>query len=308
MFDPALKAIFDRQYGLITRSQAIEHSMTNAKIRYRVSSGEWVRVHYGIYRHVLVPNTFRTALMLGVLATGGVVSHRSAARLHRLEELGRRSTKPEISVAHGRWRPVDGVVVHQTTQIDRFDILDADGLPITGRGRTVLDLGASMRAGWLGKVVDDLLRKKLITQGELWDVLIRHSVQGRNGCGPLRTVLELRLGQERLALSDWSYSVANLLEAAGLPRPALEFRAHTDDGRFIAQTDLAYPSAMLAIELDSVSKHNNLDSFHSDRTRARGLTVEGWHVLQYTWKDYTNTPDQLVAEVRGILSRESVTQ
>ena len=165
-----------------------------------------------------------------------------------------------------------------------------------------------MRAGRLGKVVDDLLRKRRITQGDLWDVLVRHSVQGRNGCGALRTVLELRLGQERLALSDWSYAVANLLESAGLPRPVLEFRAHSDCGRFLAQIDLAYPKAMLAIELDSVSKHNNLDSFHSDRSRARGLTVQGWNVLQFTWRDYTNAPRQLIADVRGILSRVSATQ
>lgn len=308
MFDHVLKDTFDSQYGLVTRSQAVAHQMSKSQIRHRVASGQWERAHYGIYRSVLVPRTFEGDLMLGVLACGGVVSHCSAARLHGFKELGRMAAMPEIAVSHGRWRPVADLVIHQTTQIDHIDVVTIDGLPCTGRGRTVLDLGASMRAPRLGKVIDDLLRKKLITQVELWDVLIRHSVQGRNGCGPLRAALELRLGQQRLALSDWSYAVANLLESAGLDRPELEFRAHSDDGRFLAQIDLAYPGAQLAIELDSVAFHHNLDSFGKDRSRARQLTVAGWSVLQFTWEDYTVRPDQLIAQVRGILSRVSVTQ
>ncbi len=307
MIDRAVKAVFDEQYGLITRQQARDRGVSKAQIRYRVKTGEWIRVHYGIYRHAMVPSTFRGELMLGVLATGGVVSHRSAARLHRFEELAR-GARPEVVVDHGHWRPVDGVVVHQTTQVNRLDVVMIDGLRCTGRGRTVLDLGVSMRAGRLGKVVDVLLRTKLVTQGELWDVLIRHSVQGRIGCGPLRIVLEARLGQERLALSDWSYGAANLIESGGLPRPELEFRAHDENGRFLAQIDLAYPSMMVAIELDSVGSHNNLDSFHSDRSRARQLTVEGWSVLQFTWKDYTKDPAGLIRQVREILSRVSVTK
>ena len=307
MFDDAVAQILRDQYGLITREQAMGAGLTKAQIRYRVKKGEWLRAHWGVYRHSLMPQTFHSELMLGVLAVGGVVSHRSAARLHRFDELGL-DARAEVVVDHGHWRPVGGLTVHQTTQIGRLDMVTIEGLHCTGKGRTVLDLGVSMNVRRLGKVVDALLRDKRITQGELWDVLIRHSVQGRNGCGPLRAVLDQRLGEERLALSDWSYAVANLLESDGLPRPKFEFRAHDDDGRFLGQVDLAFPSAMLAIELDSVGFHHNLDSFHGDRSRLRQLAVAGWTVLQFTWKDYSQDPDGLIRQVRGILSRESVTQ
>ena len=306
MMDHAVRTIFDAQHGIITRQQAIEAGLTRAQIRHRITTGAWIRVHYGLYRHAMMPGSWRGQLMLGVLATGGVASHRSAARLHRFERWGR-SASPEVVVDHGRWRAVQGVVVHQTTQIDRLDHTIVDGLRCTGPGRTVLDLGVSMRPGDLGKVVDDLLLKGRVTQAQLWDVLLRHSVQGRTGCGPLRLVLELRLGEKRVALSDWSYAVANLLESAGLARPELEFRAHDESGRFLGQIDLAYPEAMLAIELDSVAFHHNLESFGRDRGRARGLTVNGWSVLQFTWEDYTQRPDQLIAQVSGILRRVGVT-
>lgn len=305
MRDHALVEIFQTQAGVISYRQGIEAGLSAAEVRHRADSGAWLRVHRGIYRNALFPSTFRSRLWVGLLATGGLASHRSAAHLHGFEELAA-PLQAEVVVAHGRWRAVPGVMVHQSTQIDRVDEDVIDAVRVTGRGRTVLDLGASMRARELGKIVDGLLRTEQLSQRDLWDVLVRHSVQGRVGCGPLRKVLEVRFGQERLALSDWSYVVANLLESAGLSRPRLEFRVHTHDGVFLAQVDLAYPESRLAIELDSVRWHHNLESFGSDRRRARQLTVDGWSVLQFTWEDYTKRPTQLIAQVSGILRRSAV--
>lgn len=302
MRDHEIADLLCTQAGVISYEQARLRGLTRSQVRHRERIGSWTRVERGVYRVEAFPHSEMTRLWVAILALRGIASHRSAAQLHGFNALGRQQA-PEIVVAHGRWRRINGVTVHQSTQLDRIDQVAVHGVPCTGRGRTVLDLGVSMPAARLGKVVDDLLRKNLITQAELWDVLIRHSVQGRDGCGPLRVVLEERRGQARIALSDWSYGVANLLESAGLDRPELEFRAHANDGTLLGQIDLAYPHAMLAIELDSIEFHNNLDSFHSDRARARQLTVEGWTVLQFTWKDYSKRSDQLISQVRKILSR-----
>lgn len=300
--------LLKRQHGLITRQQAIDAGLRKPQVRYRTDSGEWERVHYGLYRHAMVPRTWRSDALLGVLATGGVASHETAARLHGIELPRRRRRRKwiaEVSVEHGRWRDVDNVVVHQSTQIDRIDQVEITGIACTGLARTVLDLGASLSVTQLGSVVDSLLRTGRVTQRELWSVLIRHARCGRNGSGVLRAVLEERLGENRIALSDWSYFVADLLESGGLPRPRLEFRVHDPDGRFIAQVDLAYPEQMLAIELDSVAFHSDLVAFRRDRSRARELTVEGWAVLQFTWDVYADTPADLVSQVRAVLMRES---
>lgn len=302
MHTPEITALLQQQAGIITFAQAKDAGMTRGQVRHRERRGEWVRLRQGVYRHAVFPRSLLSDVWFGVLATGGVASHRTAGFLHGFQ-LGRQPKVAEIVVEHGRWSSVDGVTVHQSTQIDRIDKVAEGGVPCTGPGRTILDLGVSMNPRTLGRTVDGLLAKKRTTQAELWDVLIRHSVQGRNGCGPLRIVLEVRRGQERIALSQWSYMVANLLESAGLERPRLEFRAHARDGRFLAQIDLAYPKAMLAIELDSLEFHGDVESFGKDRSRARQLTVEGWSVLQFTWQDYTKRPDQLIAQVKGILNR-----
>lgn len=303
MHDPEFTALLQQQAGVITYAQAIEAGMTRGQVRHRERRGEWLRLRKGVYRHTVFPQSLLSQLWFGVLATGGVASHRTAGFLHGFG-LGPQPRVAEVVVDHGRWTSVEGVVVHQSTQIDRIDKVKVDGIPCTGPGRSLLDLGVSMTPRQLGRIVDALLADEQVTQAELWDILVRHSVQGRNGCGPLRRVLEVRRGQQRVALSQWSYMVANLLESAGLLRPRLEFRAHDDGGRFLAQIDLAYPEAMLAIELDSVAFHHNLESFGKDRSRARQLTVEGWSVLQFTWDDYANRPDQLIAQVKGILSRD----
>lgn len=293
--------LFKSQHGIISRQQALDAEMTEGAVRQRLASGEWVRMHGGIYRHASVPRSLRSDALVAVWATGGVCSHRLGAHLLRFPQAP--TPVLEVSVPHGRRRPVAGldVVVHQTTQIDRIDRTEVGLLPCTGVARTVLDLGAVMQVDRLGAVVDRLVGTRRTTLPALWDTLVRHSRKGRDGCGVLRTVLDQRVSDDPLPLSDWSRMVGRLLVSAGLSEPRLEFAAHDDRGRFLAQIDLAYPGSRLAIELDSVSEHFNLASFQRDRSRARLLVVEGWHVLSFTWKDYVDRPDEIVAQVRAFL-------
>ena len=95
--------------------------------------------------------------------------------------------------------------------------------------------------------------------------------------------------------------VAGLLGGAGLPRPVFEHRVTAPDGSLIAQVDLAYPAERLAIELDSVRWHFNLESFVADPRRRNQLSVVGWTVLTFTWDDYAKRPEALCATVERAL-------
>ena len=99
--------------------------------------------------------------------------------------------------------------------------------------------------------------------------------------------------------------VARLLEDSGLPSPELEYPILAEGGRRIAQVDLAYPSARIAIELDSVRWHLDRRSFHRDRDRWNALTSAGWTPLLFTWAMYADTPTDLVATVRATFDRKS---
>ncbi|MEZ5167818.1 MAG: hypothetical protein R2695_15545 [Acidimicrobiales bacterium] len=141
-----------------------------------------------MFRHHLAVVTWKSRLMAACLAVGGVASHRSA--IHNHDVAGHHSPVVEVSVEQGRWRATDGFRIHQTTQIDRIDLVEVDGIPTTGLARSVLDFAGISTANRTNALIDVLLVDRRLTLADLCDVLARHSRKGRDGCGRLRTALD----------------------------------------------------------------------------------------------------------------------
>lgn len=302
MYEDGTVATIRRQHGVITRQQALDLGVTRKQIEVRIRRGEWRPVGRGVYRHAAVPPTWRGDAMSACARFDAVASHRTAGVLHKVDAL--RLWGIEVSVDHRRRRPqMDGVTVHETTQWDRRDVVEIDGIPTTGLARTVLDIAAVVGPRQLNAVVDELIRTKRLTLQDLREVLDRHSRRGRTGCGHLRALLDERVGEKTMPLSTWSRDVARLLVDQGLPEPVLEHRILSGAGFFLGQVDLAYPDAKLAIELDSVRWHLNRESFERDPARRNGLTVAGWTVLNFTWQQYREKPTLLCSLVGRALAR-----
>jgi hypothetical protein len=153
--------------------------------------------------------------------------------------------------------------------------------------------------------IDEGIRRRLVTWPELYHVLVAHACRGRDGVGPYRAILEERYGS-KVPLSSWSRRVARLFVAAGLPEPELEYVIRTESGIFIAQVDVAYPEARLAIELQSKAFHLNDSAFERDATRRNRIVRHGWTAFDYTWRYYVEQARAMVAEVRGHLRDHGV--
>ena len=289
-----------RQHGVITRQQALALGLSARQVEGRLSRGEWRRVATGVYRHMAVPPTWHGAVMAACARFSAVASHRTAGRLHEIDDLSTEGV--EVTIDHQRRRPItEDVVVHETTQWDRRDVTVVDGIPTTGLARTVLDIGAVVNRRRLDAVVDALLRAERLSLLDLRAALERHSRRGRTGCGPLRELLDERDGEAGLPLSVWSRDVARLLVESGLPRPLFEHRIVSPAGRFLAQVDLAYPDERVGIELDSVRWHLNRESFERDPARRNQLTVAGWTILNFTWQHFVDRPTLLCHQVASAL-------
>lgn len=288
-----------RQYGIISRTQALGAGMTRGQIDQRLRTGRWERLHPGVYRVASSTPTWRGRVLAATLAADGVASHRSALALHGL---GRRGVV-DITVPKGRWRHLDGVEVRQSTQCGSLDVVDCFGISTTSVSRTLVDVGCDIGDRRLTDVIDAALRDRRVGLEDLITVLRRHSEHGRNGCGPLRRQIEWRIDQRRVPMSAWSRSVERLLVEHGLPKPELEWPIIGEQGVVIASADLAYPEHRLVIELDSVRWHLNRTSFQSDRTRTNQLVTLGWTVLAFTWEDFVDRPHELVRRVAALLAR-----
>jgi very-short-patch-repair endonuclease len=93
--------------------------------------------------------------------------------------------------------------------------------------------------------------------------------------------------------------VQALLSDAGLPEPVAEFPVEAGGGRY--RVDLAYPDALLAIELDDKETHLTDKAFEEDPIRENRLKLAGWLVLRYTWDGLVTDPNVIVGEVRAAL-------
>jgi hypothetical protein len=300
-----LDEIFRRQFGVISREQALATGLSSSAISRRVSAGHWAAVHRGVYRHTTVAESWEARVLAAVLTTGGVASHRSAARLHGLEPFGRWDPEVTVPVGH-RPRPV-GVIVHRSTQYDRRDAVLAGGIPATGVDRTILDLGAVLSLVVLEKAAESALRRRLTTWPRLHSVLQLHSRRGRDGCGVLRALLEDRYGDPAVPLSQWGRDVARRFYDANLPPCRVEYRVVDELGRHVLQVDLAFPEYRVAVELDSVAFHLSRRSFERDRRIRNELRRLGWVVVEVTWRQWETASDHVIAQVQGALASRSPT-
>lgn len=294
-----VRAHMAAHHGIVSRVEARALGMSDSSLRRMIGRGEVVRTHPGVYRSAAHPRTWLSTARSVALSSEGVISHRAAAALWGID--GFPFALTEATIEYERSIRVPGVTIHRSTQLSLTDEQLIDGIPVTGIARTVLDVAGVVGPKRLELTIDAVLRQKLLDWPDLYNVLVRHSVKGRNGCGKLRRVLDVRYGDTAIPDSIWNRNVGVLLLDAGLPEPTYEVEVRSADGSFIARVDLAYRRQKVAIELDSVRWHLNRKSFENDPRRKNRLLLEGWKVLTFTWSDYVEDPRGLVGTVREAL-------
>src|ERR1700687_272798 len=84
--DRACAEIAEKQFGLISRDQAIGTGLSERAIGRRRGADRWRQVLPGVYRLAGAPTSWEQSLKAATLwgGDGCVVSHRAAGALHRL--------------------------------------------------------------------------------------------------------------------------------------------------------------------------------------------------------------------------------
>ncbi len=264
------------QYGLIARSQALDLGLSRHQIDRRVQRGAWLIVERGVYRHRAVPASWHNRVLGAVLTTGGVASHRCASALWSLDVF--RHPRPEITVPEGCTRRSRNAIVHRSTQFDRCNATVRANIPCTGVERTILDCGAVTTLRRVERLAEAAIRQRLTSWPDLARCLQRHSRRGRDGCGTLRSLLEARLTNQTIPLSDFSRLVSNLLVDHGLPEPVLEYPIVDRAGAHILQVDLAWPQRRKAWELDGLRYHFGRTDIERDKRKRNRAIAEGWTI------------------------------
>jgi hypothetical protein len=302
--DAAIATLASRQHALITYRQALLAGATPSMIRHRLKTGRWMTIHRGVYLVAGAPITWEVKVHAAVLAAGpgALASHRTAGVLWAMD--GFRRGRPEITVPRHRCPEQLPVRVHESTDLDLAAPVLRQGIPTTGRLRTLVDVGCLVEPLVLESAVEQTVRETSAEWPDLYDTLVQHSRRGRNGCGPFRAVLDDRYGDKVITDSTFEMLVRRLLAGAGIDDPVSQFSIF-DGTEFVAEVDLAWPDRLVAVELQSKKHHMNTPRWERDMERLNHARLLGWNVLEYPWRFYVERPERLVTQVSKALTQRS---
>ncbi len=294
----ALEGLAAGQFGVFTREQARSIGVTNGALARWVRKGRWQRILPATYRVVAVPASYRQRVTAAVLwsAPAGLASHFTAARLWRLEPVH----SIEVHVCLPRHRRLDheDVVVHSTRDLIPADRSIVYGIRTTSPLRTAFDLSGLVPALDLELMIEDGLRRRLFSPGQLrWRAGTRlgSGVTGSSAIRPL-----LAHGQAGATDSGWELRVARILTDAGFPEPIRQLAIGTVDAP--RTVDLAYPGPpVVAFEYDSDAWHSGVQRRQRDSARRNALRIAGCIVVEVT-PTLVADPERLVRTARALLA------
>lgn len=295
-------ALAAQQHGVFSTEQALTLGASPSTLHGWVAIRRIELTAPGVYRVVGAPKSWRQRVMTSCLSgSGGLASHRCAARLWGLDGFDR----APVEVVTERWlrrqRLSHDVIVHETKDLVAADIEERDGIPCTSLIRTLVDLPAVVHELRAGQALDHASRRD---DSVLLRVRQRHrevARRGRNGTVALRTLLLERGVGDRTVDSTFERRALRLIDGSCLPRPVTQHLVR--DGNFVAYIDIAWPDRMVGMECDSYEHHTGHSAHQWDRTRRRQLTALGWDMREFTWNDVVQWGPTVIADLRAALAR-----
>lgn len=278
--DKKAMRIAARQWGALTRQQALAAGLTRNQIAYRVQTGQWLQPVRGVFVVAGVPRCWEQSLMIACL-TGPAhtaASHLSAAALFGL---AKPPDLPQVTIpsrASGRFK---GAVIYRAA-LRTDDTCIRRNIRCTNPTRTIVDCAAAglVTGEALWDLVDSALCKKLMQPSRL----IRSSERAWKESRGLRRAqlegLERTLDVWRSGVPAGSPPEARLqrkLIEWGYPRAERQIEVRDENEKFVARADVGIRQLKVLFEYDSDENHGPrfwlADDGRQERVEELGWTV-----------------------------------
>jgi len=292
----AVRDLLGRHAGVLTRPEALRAGLTPKQLAVPLDSGQWQRLHTGVYA-AFSGQPGRTSLLWAALLRAGppaALSHHTAAELDGLVSDQARLIHVMVPSGH-QVTPLTGVVLHYSGRLAEARH-PARTPPRTRVEETVLDLaGAAVSLddalGWVLRACGS----RRTTPDRLAAALARRSRVR------WRAELSATLGLAAAGVhSPLEYRYVHRVERPhGLPtgrRQKLVVRA----GQRQYQ-DVTYQDYGLVVELDGQAAHP-AEARWRDARRDNATTAVGRGTLRYGWADVTERPCFVAAQVGDALA------
>ena len=290
-----MRGFLDMPYGIVDRTDLRRRGWSDDQIDRRVASGLLVPRYRGVYSIGRVIETEEGECLAAVKACGphAVLSHRSAARIWELIEKRSRLIEVTVPTTAGILsRPL--LIVHRSTTLDLVEISRRREIPVTRPARTIIDCAESAGHRELERIIDAGARLGLCGERELVRAAERHPA--RFGARRVLRLLGEHEAGSTATANDFEELFLSICDEYGIPRPEVN-RPHGP-----ITPDFRWPKQRVIVETDGWATHGRQRRvFESDRERDVKLTVEGWRVLRFTWRQLNGRPGWVAAQVLSVL-------
>lgn len=277
-----------RRAGGIADAATLRSQCSPGAIRRALDREQIVLLRRGRYGVPAVDGAERLAVELT-----GTITHLSAALAwgwalkvppdlpHITLPRGRRVSADQRGRAHLHWwdRPPPDLVI------------DARGLSLTSRTRTVVDCLRTLPFDEALTVADSALRSRTLTQATLVTAAEVSQRTGRQ-----RALQVVRAADGRAA-----NPFESCLRAICLCVEGLDARPQQQIGRY--RVDLCDRRLQLVIEADSRTWHAGPDEHDADIRRYTTLVRDGWTVVRFSHSDVMDDPAYVAAVLRDVVAR-----
>jgi very-short-patch-repair endonuclease len=220
-------------------------------------------------------------------------------RLHRIHQ-GVYAVGHRLVSARGRrfaaLLAIEGSVLSHTSAGAVWDLCDDRGpvhVTVVGTGGRDRRRGLVVHRGRL--VFDEIAHHDGLALTSPERTIAR--APRRPGVRAVRRLLIEWDGRSAPARSVLEAQFLDLCRRAGLPHPRVNTRIEG------IEVDFAWPAQRLVVEVDGFAFHGGPAAFERDRARDAALTLAGWRVLRFTWRQVTREPERVAAVVGRSMAR-----
>lgn len=281
---------------IMSRRTLIAQGVTDAEIRKQRRTGDLVRLAAGWYAQPTELDgwpevAYRARVLAAARRFDGIVSHVSAAAIHRLPMGG-----ADLSDVHVIRPGPSGFKsgsdrTRHAGVVDRAFITMVEGVTVTTVARTVVDVARSQPMTTALAAMDFALYRRLCTPDDIRTAL--RSVKQRRGSPRARWVSELADGR---AESPTETTVRLAARNRSVPPMELQFDVYDELGVFVGRVDGGFPELGIIWEYDGQGKYGELlppgrtaaDALMAQKRREDRLIQLGWVVIRV---DHTDLPD-----------------
>ena len=293
--DAQIARLAEAQHGVVALWQLRAKGIGSGAIYHRVRCGRLHRLHRGVFAVGHARTTREGRWMAAVLALGdgAALSHVSAAALWRLRGSSASRIHVTVPTSAGRQqRP--GIAVHRCGLLRPQDTTRVDGIPATSVARTLLDVAGVLAPGPLERAVEQSLVLRLFDMRAVRGLVDADPT--RCGARTLERIVTTIHHEPAITRSDLEALMRDLCDAARIPRPEVNAIVEGDEADFL------WRDQRLIVEADGHATHGTRTAFERDRARDARLTLLGYRVVRFTYRQLVYEREHVARTLIALLA------